>query len=103
MVHNLFVNMVSFNKKESRVLKKLNRCKTRKCAKLNKERLKEQKGFEKEQDKECPQKSSTAFYECSVNFYNKSKYKKLYDEFVKCGRKKCSKERKTLKKLWNVR
>ena len=92
-------NTIRFNLKEEELLKKLNKCKTRKCAKINKERIKEGIIFYKEQDKKCPQKSSNAFYKCSVDFYNKSKYKKLFDEYVKCGKRKCSKERKTLKKL----
>jgi hypothetical protein len=89
----------SFIKEYIRLLKKLNKCKTRKCAKINKERIKEEINFDKEQDKKCPQKSSRAFYDCSVDFYNKSKYKKLFDKYVKCGKRKCSKEHKTLKKL----
>lgn len=88
-----------FNKEESQLLKKLNNCKTRKCAKLNKEKIKEMQTYDKEQDKKCPQKSANAFYKCSVDFYNKSKYKTIFDKYVKCGQKKCSKERKTLKKL----
>ena len=103
-------NPISFNKEETRLLKKLykeetrllkklNKCKTRKCAKINKERIKEGINFDKEQDKKCPQKSSNIFYNCSVDFYNKSEYKKLFDEYVTCGKRKCSKERKTLKKL----
>ena len=90
-----------FSKKEDRLLEKLTKCKTRKCAKNGKERVKEEKIFEKEQDKACPQKSSNAFYDCSVGFYDKSKYKKLSEKFVECGNKKCSKERKTLKNYRN--
>ena len=93
------LNITSFDKEETRLLKKVNKCKTRKCAKINKERMKEWINFDKEQDKKCPQKSSNAFYKCSVDFYNKSKYKKLFDKYVKCGKRKCSKEQKTLKKL----
>jgi len=92
-------NANSFNKEETRLLKKINKCKTRKCAKINKEQIKERIKFDKEQDKKCPQKSSNAFYNCSVDFYNKSEYKKLFDEYVTCGKRKCSKENKTLKKL----
>ena len=89
----------TFNKEEDKLLEKLNKCKTEKCAELNKERMKEQEIFEKEQDKSCPQKSSNAFYECSTRFYEKSKYKRLFDKFVECGKKECAKERKTLKNL----
>jgi hypothetical protein len=92
-------NPISFNKEETRLLKKLNKCKTRKCAKINKERIKERINFDKEQGKKCHQKSSNTFYNCSIDFYNESKYKKLFDEYVSCGKRKCSKEWKTLKKL----
>ena len=91
--------MKKFNKEEDILLEKLNKCKTEKCAELNKERMKEQETFEKEQDKSCPQKSSNAFYECSTRFYEKSKYKRLFDKFVECVKNKCAKERKTLKNL----
>ena len=92
-------NNISYNKEEARLVKKLNKCKTRKCAKINKEQIKEKKMFVKDQDKKCPQKSSNAFYNCSVDFYDKSKYKTIFDKNVKCGEKKCSKEKKTLIKL----
>ena len=88
-----------FKKEEDILLEKLNKCKTEKCAELNKERMKEQEIFEKEQDKSCPQKSSNAFYECSTRFYEKSKYKQSLFDFVECGKKECAKERKTLKNL----
>jgi hypothetical protein len=97
-VSTLF-NADTFNKEETRLLNKINKCKTRKCAKLNKEQRKERIKFEKEQDKKCTQKSSQAFYDCSVDFYNKSKYKNLFYKYVECGNKKCSKENRTLKKL----
>ena len=86
-------------KEEDRLLKKRNKCITRKCVKINKKRIKEKKSFDKEQDKKCTQKSPYAFYDCSEDFYNKSKYKTLFDKYVKCGEKKCSKENKTLKNL----
>lgn len=88
-----------FKKEEDILLEKLNKCKTEKCAELNKERMKEQEIYEKEQDKSCPQKSSNAFYECSTRFYEKSKYKQSLFDFVECGKKECAKERKTLKNL----
>lgn len=102
MVKNIGLTAVNtniFSKEELRLIEKLNRCKTRKCAKLHKEREKEGKLFTKEQDIACPQKSNTAFYDCSVGFYETSKYKKLFDKFVECGKRKCRKEKKTLKKL----
>ncbi len=87
----------NFNKEEDKLLEKINECKTRNCASLDEERMKEKEAFEKEQAKSCPQKSPNAFYECSTQFYEKSKYKRLFDKFVECGKKKCGKERKTLK------
>jgi hypothetical protein len=92
------INFIAFDKKESKLLTNLAQCRTRKCSKINKEKLKERKILDKEQDKQCPQNSSKAFYNCSVDIYNKSKYKTLFNKFVSCGEKKCSKERKTLKK-----
>jgi len=86
-----------FNKEEDILVEKINKCKTEKCAELKKERMKERETFEKEQDESCPQKSSNAFYECSTRFYEKSKYKRLFDKFVECGKKECAKEIKTLK------
>jgi hypothetical protein len=97
MNHTKKINKI--NKEEDKLLEKFNKCKTRKCAKLNKERMKEVETFQKEQDKSCPQKSPNTFYECSTRFYKKSVYKRLFDKFVECGKKKCAKERKTLKNL----
>jgi hypothetical protein len=88
--------IIKHNKEEDKLLEKINKCKTRKCADLDKERMKEQETFQKEQDKSCPQKSPNAFYECSTRFYEKSKYKRLFDKFVECGKNKCAKERRTL-------
>ena len=88
-----------FNKEAKKLLEKINRCHTKKCAELTKERMKEVETFEKEQGKSCPQKSPKPFYECSTRFYKKSEYKRLFDKFVECGKKKCAKERKTLKNL----
>ena len=93
-----FINTISFDKKENILLKKLSRCKTRKCSKINKEHIKEGKIFEKIQAKKCPQKSAKEFMNCASELYDNSKFKILYDKFVKCSMKKCSKESKTLKK-----
>jgi len=95
----VLLNSNIFTKEESRLIEKLTKCKTRKCAKLHKKREREGKIFTKEQDIACPQKSDEEFYDCSVGFYERSKYKKLFDRFVECSNRKCSKERKTLKKL----
>ena len=96
--YNKFFNYVSFNEEERRLLKKYHKCKTRKCSKINKEQIKEEINYVKELEKKCPQKSSNAFYNCGIDFYNKSKFKKLFDKYVKCGTRKCSKEEKALRK-----
>jgi hypothetical protein len=93
-----FIKNIVFDKKENHLLKKLNQCKTRKCSKINKEYIKENKIFTKEQNKKCRQKSDKAFYDCSDIFYENSKNKILFDKFIKCGEEKCAKEKKTLKK-----
>ena len=97
--------IVKNNKKTDILVKKVNNasntyhnCKTRKCSKIEKERLKEYVIFEKEQNKACPQKSSDAFYKCSIGFYNNSKYKTLSNKYDKCGQNKCPKEFKNYKK-----
>jgi len=71
-------NINTFNKEETELVKKLSKCKTRKCSKINKRVIKERKTFDKEQNKKCTQKSSNKFYNCSVDFYDKSNYKKLF-------------------------
>jgi hypothetical protein len=98
MTSKSFANYLSVDKKEVRILKKITQCKNKKCSKLNKIRAKEEKIFEKEQDKKCQQKSAKAFYDCSDVFYENSKYKTLFNNFIKCGNEKCSKEMKTHKK-----
>jgi hypothetical protein len=74
-------------------LKKLNKCKTRKCSKQNKKRLAEQKRYLKEEKKQCYKiEDNSEYYNCTDKLYEKSKYKKLFDKWVKCGKTKCSKE-----------
>jgi hypothetical protein len=78
-----------------------NKCKTRKCGKLNsKELRKASKILRKEQDKECPQKASNGFNDnnCLDKVYVKSKFSRIVKKHIKCGKNKCSKEMKTLKK-----
>jgi hypothetical protein len=86
-------------KKEKPYLLKINKCKTRKCLTHNKNRLKEYKKFIKEQDKQCPQKSNEEFYNCTDKFYENSEYKKLFDKWVKCGKKMCGKEIEELRQF----
>ena len=85
--------IVKHNKKLDILLKKFfissnayEKCKTRKCSKIKKDLIKERVIFGKEQKKACPQKSSDAFYNCAVGFYNNSKYKILNDSYDKCGK-----------------
>jgi hypothetical protein len=83
-------------RKESKLLKKFDKCKTRKCSTLIKKREAERAHFEKEQNLACPQKSAKAFYNCSSKFYNGSKLEKLSKDVVKCSMKKCKKQKMKL-------
>jgi hypothetical protein len=81
------------DKKRKPLLKKLNKCKTQKCSKQNKKRLAEQKRYLKEEVIHCSKiVDDYEYYDCSNKLYEKSKYKKRFDEWVKCGKTKCSKE-----------
>ncbi len=97
---------IGFNKEESRLLKNFNRCKTRKCGKSedNKELRKASKTLRKEQDKKCPQKRSNGFNDniCLDKVYVKSNFSRIIKNHINCGKKKCSKELKTLKELREV-
>jgi hypothetical protein len=86
------------DKKESRLLKDFDKCRTRKCSNLIKKRNNKslRKSFEKEQNIKCPQKSSKAFYDCSAKFYDSSNLKKLSEAVVKCSDKMCVKQKKNL-------
>ncbi len=86
-------------KKENPYLLKINKCKTRKCLTHNKKRLKEHKKFIKDQDKQCQQKSNEEYYHCTDKFYENSEYKKLFDKWVKCGKKMCGKEIEELRQF----
>ena len=66
-----------------------------------KEKNKEGIKFTKEEKIKCTQKSSKKFYDCSSEFYDKSKYKGLSEKYYKCGETKCSKEHKNLNKYRN--
>ena len=84
------------DKKESRLLKGFDKCRTRKCANFIKDRNSIRNSFEKEQDIKCPQKSSKAFYNCSSKFYEGSKLQILSEALVKCSHKKCKAQKKKL-------
>lgn len=99
---NRLFNTNYLNKEESRLLKNFNKCKTIKCGKLdNKELRKASKILRKAQDKKCPQKASNGFNDndCLDKVYIKSKFSRIVRKHTKCGKKKCAKEHKTLKKL----
>jgi hypothetical protein len=90
------------NKEESRLLKSFNKCKTRKCNKLDSKELhKASKTLRNEQNKKCPQKASNGFNDndCLDKVYVKSKFSRILKNHIKCGKKECSKELNTLKKL----
>jgi len=101
MIKDNTFKLKNFLKEESKLIKKYIDCKTRKCAKLNKELVTKTKQWIKDQNKKCSQKSSKRYYDCSVDFYTKSNYYKIFDKYAKCGKKKCSKEREHIGKLRN--
>ena len=93
-------NIKNLEKKEEKILKQLNKCKKTKCSKIYKIKEKEEKIFNKDQDKQCPKTlTDDEFYKCSEKFYNNSKYKKIFDENVKCGETKCKIYKKKLNTL----
>ena len=88
-------NIKNLEKKEEKIEKQLYKCKETKCSKNIKE--KEENIFVKEQDKQCPKTlTDVKFYKCSEKLYNDSKYKKIFDEYVKCGETKCKIYKKKL-------
>jgi hypothetical protein len=89
------------NDGESRLLKKLDRCRTRKCSKIIKNTKKERKNFEKEQTKKCTQKRAKEFYNCSSKLYEGSKLEKLSKDIVKCTENKCYTQKKKLNNYRN--
>jgi hypothetical protein len=84
-------------------LKKVNRCATKKCGKLagSKELRKASNLLTKEQDTKCPEKAINGFNDndCLDKVYTKSNFSRIMKKHRQCTKKKCSKERKTLKKL----
>jgi hypothetical protein len=92
-----FADHLAFDKKEIALYKRVTKCKTRKCSKLEKEVDKEEGPFAKGQEKKCTQKSTKAWARCAVDYHKKSKYKILYDKYRSCGEEKCQKEWKAYK------
>ncbi len=89
------------NKEESRLWKNFDRCRTRKCSKIIKEKEKENIIFEKQQTKKCPQKRAKAFYNCSSKFFEGSILQKIMKNLVKCTKNKCYTQKKKLNKYRN--
>jgi hypothetical protein len=97
-------------KKEKALFNKFDRCRTRKCSTYFKEQDAESERFRKEQDIQCPQKNNTAFYDCSVGFYDGpegSKLRKLSKKIKTCANKKCmthlnkvKKQKESIKELF---
>jgi len=100
MIIDSITKLFNSNEKTRRI-KALERCKTRKCGKLNtKELLNASKHLRKEQDTLCPETASNGFNDndCLDKVYLKSKFSRLIRKHAKCTKKKCSKEMNTLKK-----
>ncbi len=89
------------NQEESRLWKKFDRCRTRKCSKTIKKHEQERKIFEKKQTRKCPQKQAKAFYNCSSKFYEGSKLEKLLKNIGKCANNKCYTQKKKLSNYRN--
>lgn len=92
---NSYINHITFDKKEKKLLKQLTRCRTRKCSKVTKEFIKENQIFENELDKTCHNTN----FDCLDKFTKKhgAKSRKLYTKFMKCSKEKCAKETKMWK------
>jgi hypothetical protein len=94
---NSYINHITVNKKEKKLLKQLTRCRTRKCSKVTKEYIKENQIFENKLDKTC----DTTNFDCLEKFTKKhgAKSRKLYTKFMKCSKEKCAKETKLWRKV----
>ena len=84
------------DKEETRLLKEIEKCTTRKCRKYNQAYKKEKSKFKKAESKQCPQKDDMEFYKCSSEFYKGSRLEKLLKSKIKCTQKKCKTQRKRL-------
>ena len=83
--------LIKLEQQQSILQNKSEKCKKTKCSKLYKEKIEEDKHFEKEQDKQCPKNlKNDEFYECSELFNtNHPELKIKYNKFIKCGTIKC--------------
>lgn len=95
--------ILKLEKAEWKVIDEMALCKKTKCAKLYKEKEEEHKIFEKEQNIKCPKKlSNDKFYDCSKVFYDNNQHLRTkFNEFVKCGDKKCKSKTKKIKSIRN--
>ena len=74
---------------------KFEKCKSRKCSKLEKEFKKDLEEYNKLKEIRCPFTKNTNFVKynkCIDNQYKKSKYRRTYRAFEKCGKQKCPSE-----------
>jgi hypothetical protein len=95
--------LINLEKKQSILQDKREDCKRKKCYKFYRDKIKEDKKFEKEQEKKCPKTmSNNKFYECSKLFYNNNpELKTKYNKFVKCADIKCKNITKKMKQISN--
>jgi hypothetical protein len=88
---SLLKKFPKLSKKEKSLMKKVNKCRSRKCSKYKKKKeIEEREYFEK--DGSCPDKN---YFVCSLKLYNdpkytKSNYKKAKDKWINCLKTKCS-------------
>jgi len=95
------------SKKENALFNKLELCKETKCGSLRNKADKVKKQFKKVIDKICPPAktllSNDKHYKCANEIYEKSIYKKLFDEYIDCINTNCKnvkqKKKKTTKKI----
>jgi hypothetical protein len=90
----------NLEKKEEKLGEKHNACKKKMCE--TEELRKEKEIFKKEEKLKCDG-IEEGYAKCSDPIYEKSKYKKLFQEYVKCGKKDnvCAKERAKRQKVQN--
>ena len=75
------------------------KCVNKKCSKTRKNRQKEFVRITREIKKKCRKiKNSTKYFQCSQTV-DKSNMRILSDKNINCGKKKCKKEDKAIKKI----
>ena len=87
-------------KSETKLVKLRDKCRKTKCARELKERNKLHNSFEKEQATTCGHiKDNKKYYDCTSIFYDGSEYRKKYDEYIECSKKKCRQLNNSIKKI----